>query len=1097
MTNLSAPFGINNITAMVADPTSSYVYFATSTGYIYKWNADTGSTVQYAHVGTDITSLALSADHTFLVAGEANATTDQPLRFDEISVSNLSSTKIQLPVATTYPADALESYRYGVYSLALTPDNQVIYNASYALSGDTPVGIFSLSDPTAVNYSGISNDLSSGWMFSSQNDRYVVVADQYYSPSDITIYDTATGITTQTPFDYLSGSAYGTVSISETDGLFAYDDGALRVLDLTDKLVHQITDFSSGGYIASATAFTPDGRYLLAWDTTNNLLRAYDTQTWAQVGSIAMPAFVSGDTAPNMVLGDNGQFLYLNGNRQSIDLGALLPIVASYDVLSGSTEIIVAGATADGVTVSSGGALEIAGLTVESGATASLESVASTATVSGATLMSGAMIDLLSATVLSGGKIRVSSGGVAIATQVLSGGEAIVQGGGASGTIVLGGGYQLVSSGGVADGTTLSGGREYVSSGGVASATTVSSGGAEVVFSTGSASGTVLSSGGEEVVSSGGVASATTILGGGKAVISSGGRGIDATVSSGGLDYVLASGTATGTVVSAGGQERVSSGGVASATKVLSGGLEYVLSGGRAVGATVSSGGLDYVLASGTATGTVVSAGGQERVSSSGVASATKVLSGGLEYVLSGGRAVGATVSSGGTETIYSGGAVNGVTVDTGGQIDDYGTVSAAALSGGLLAINGAGAASGITGFGTVIYADGATSLDAVLGGGSILYEAGPDAAFTGAAVESGATLLISGGLASGTMVRSGALEHVLAGGVAIDTTVQSDGVEFVQAAGSARGTVVSGGYQLVSSGGVASETTVLIGGRQYVSSGGHASATILSSGGAQTVFSTGSAIGTVISSGGEEVVSSGGVASTTTISNGGRDEIFSGGTASGLSLLSGGVVVDNGEVLITGAGALAGTLDGSGSVVETGGGDLLLSGAVAGFSGDAVISGGTIELGAYRALGTGSVTFVEPATGSAVLQIDAADAPAAGGTFANTIDDFSGAHEDIDLRSIAFVAGATATVVGTTLVLTDGGKTYKFNIAGSVAGAYPVLSDGHGGTLIDPQVARFAQTAAAFAPSDAAKMAGVSGTSPTAQTPFLHATASATAGRL
>jgi hypothetical protein len=64
-----------------------------------------------------------------------------------------------------------------------------------------------------------------------------------------------------TPFDYLRGSAYGTVSISETDGLFAYDDGALRVLDLTDKLVHQITEYgASGGYIASATAFTPDGR---------------------------------------------------------------------------------------------------------------------------------------------------------------------------------------------------------------------------------------------------------------------------------------------------------------------------------------------------------------------------------------------------------------------------------------------------------------------------------------------------------------------------------------------------------------------------------------------------------------------------------------------------------------------------------------------------------------------------------------------------------------------------------------------------------------------------------------------------------------------
>ncbi|HUO12497.1 MAG TPA: hypothetical protein VMU37_07050, partial [Caulobacteraceae bacterium] len=76
----------------------------------------------------------------------------------------------------------------------------------------------------------------------------------------------------------------------------------------------------------------------------------------------------------------------------------------------------------------------------------------------------------------------------------------------------------------------------------------------------------------------------------------------------------------------------------------------------------------------------------------------------------------------------------------------------------------------------------------------------------------------------------------------------------------------------------------------------------------------------------------------------------------------------------------------------------------------------------------------------------------------------------------------------------------YKFKLAGGVAGAYPVLSDGHGGTLIDPtavdpQVTHFAQTAAAFAPSDAAKTALVSSTSPAAHTPFLHAAASAGAG--
>jgi hypothetical protein len=77
-------------------------------------------------------------------------------------------------------------------------------------------------------------------------------------------------------------------------------------------------------------------------------------------------------------------------------------------------------------------------------------------------------------------------------------------------------------------------------------------------------------------------------------------------------------------------------------------------------------------------------------------------------------------------------------------------------------------------------------------------------------------------------------------------------------------------------------------------------------------------------------------------------------------------------------------------------------------------------------------------------------------------------------------------------LVLNDGGALYFFNLAGNGPDAFPVLSDGHGGTLIDPQVARFAQTAAAFAPPDAANAALVSATSPSGRTPFLHAAASA-----
>ena len=192
----------------------------------------------------------------------------------------------------------------------------------------------------------------------------------------------------------------------------------------------------------------------------------------------------------------------------------------------------------------------------------------------------------------------------------------------------------------------------------------------------------------------------------------------------------------------------------------------------------------------------------------------------------------------------------------------------------------------------------------------------------------------------------------------------------------------------------------------------------------------------------------------------------------------------------------------GSGTIAESGGGDLVLSGDGAKFAGGAVISGGTIELAVSKALGSGYVEFIAPSTGSAILQIDAADAPKAGGTFANVISNFNSAGEDIDLRGVAFVSGASATVVGSTLVLHDGGKTYTFDIAGTTAGAYPVLSDGHGGTLIDPtaaapkaldpKVLAFTHTAAAFAPSDAARTALVSSTSPAGQTPFAHAAASA-----
>jgi hypothetical protein len=89
-------------------------------------------------------------------------------------------------------------------------------------------------------------------------------------------------------------------------------------------------------------------------------------------------------------------------------------------------------------------------------------------------------------------------------------------------------------------------------------------------------------------------------------------------------------------------------------------------------------------------------------------------------------------------------------------------------------------------------------------------------------------------------------------------------------------------------------------------------------------------------------------------------------------------------------------------------------------------------------------------------LQIDAADSPAAGSTYASTLSNFGSSGDSLDLRGVTFVSGATASVSTSggvsTLVVTDGG-TFKFKLAGT-HNAYTVTSDGHGGTLIkDPPV--------------------------------------------
>jgi autotransporter passenger strand-loop-strand repeat protein len=864
---------------------------------------------------------------------------------------------------------------------------------------------------------------------------------------------------------------------------------------------------------------------------------------WVDFGGAASGTIVNGN-GYIINFGDTNSAL-LNGGSEtvesggasdftSVQAGATLSILLSGGgigdhVADGGTEVVLGQAvfetiSAGGTQIVSAGGLDAGG---SIGGTQDVYGVASGDTVSGipanqyieagGSAVSAALSAVGYQYVLSGGYASattvsattrqiVESAGVARATVVLSGGTVILDAGGTGDALTVSAGGLVEGAGVLIDHSTVAGTVEGVTvgdddhfdqlellAGGVASGVTVTivddflqvdsgasatgtilmSHGYDVVY--GSAASTTVGSAATENVYSGGEATATTVLGGGTENLAADAMGDGLTVAAGGMlngpgvliDHSTVAGTVSGVTVgdlSHYDELELLAGGVAETVIVtIEGDFLRVDSGASATGTILTLDAYDVVL--GSTTSTTVSGGSDELISSGGIAVATKIFSGGVATISSGGRSVDATILSGGIEHVLAFGETGGTVVSEGGQ-----------------------------------------------------------------------ELVSSSGIVGRSTLRSGGEQYVSLGGSANETTVSSGGIEYVLASGTTTATVVSaGGYERVSSGGSASRTTVANAGRLYVYSDGVASVITVSSGGALTVLSGGAASGAVLSGGGEEVVSSGGDGFATTISSGGNAAIYAAGTAVGTTLLSGGLeyilsgagaeetvvssggdevvssgggalgltvraggtVIDDGKMRYSGVGSLDGSLEGSGSIAQTAAGDLVLSGAGAAFSGRAVIEAGTIELATAGALGTGTVQFVEPSTGSAVLQIDAADAPVAGGTFANTLYEFNGANEDIDLRSIAFVSGAKAKIVGSTLVLTDGGKTYTFNVGGTTAGAYPVLSDGHGGTLIDPKAATLTQAIAAFAPPSAATAGPISRTTSSAETPFLHATASVLAGRL
>jgi autotransporter passenger strand-loop-strand repeat protein len=810
------------------------------------------------------------------------------------------------------------------------------------------------------------------------------------------------------------------------------------------------------------------------------------------VGGVSTPAVAS-----SSIVASGGSEMVSSGGSTfdtTIEGGGLVLVssagfTSGMQIAAGGFAIVSSGGLASGTVVASGAELVVlaggaaSGSTVEAGGTVVLDPnvlltsnqlvvSAASGIVSGLLVGSGQVGTVLaggsavSASVLSGGELAVTSGGLAVAAQVSSGGKQVVSSGGLTqGTVVSSGGSQSVLGSGDAVGTILLGGLAQVQNGGTATDFQVEADGEAGVFGTGVMLATSVGAGGT-LANAGGVISGAVISSWGTLI---GAGGTDITLDT--LGSALLDGPTSGLTIASGAR---------------------VLAGGALAGSVVDDGVLTVapeplVGFSGTLTGS-----GSFRVAGSLVLGGADAFAGGVTLdtntVLE--LTSGAAAGTGGLT--FTGGdllRISGTTMPV-APIAGFDTTDVIDLTALPFA---AGGSAGIVGSSLVVSVGGTADTLALAGmlslpaGGITLFADGAG----GTLVTLGARPLISGlpvlsvgsgSSVSNVLVLSGGSLDVLAGGTASDVALYTGasatvaGVELgavvdagavlgisgavtVLAGGVDSGAVISRGTLGVQAGGFVAGDTVLATGDITIASGASASGLTVGGG----FENDGTLIGATVINGGR--LGNEAVASNVVVGSGGIDGndgtqfsavVSSGGTLLDFGVISGATIENGGTFELSLAGGMFGIQDDGGTVELDGG---ALDGTIAG-GGVLDSTGGTIDPGASFA-GTVEVSankqllFAGAApgvTGPIVLD-QFANLAISGSTMPENVISGFGQDNLIDLQSLPFASGGSATIVGgNTLSVVEGGVSADLLLdpSRSYAGVTPMLaSNGGSGTEI------------------------------------------------
>ena len=721
------------------------------------------------------------------------------------------------------------------------------------------------------------------------------------------------------------------------------------------------------------------------------------------------------------------------------------------------------------------------------------------APANGVTLHNGDTMDVTDAasvndtTIETGGLQSVGgSAGTSTATNsVINGGEqdVIIDGVASDTTINMGGRQHITGeyvhegpNPGAADHTTINNGGEQDVDTGIATTTTVNSGGVQNVTNGGSASGTIVNSGGKLTVSGETVEQAPVFP---EPVIQS--VATAATVNYGAELDITGGGTAVNAIVNGG--VMTVSGSIPDPFANVPGANAPAVDPSTATGTTVEGNGTLTVLDRGVVAGTIVDAYSTLIVDAGGKAINTTVNQDGVLYLYGDAVSSGLVLNSGGTLQIGDGATENGFTVANGVTLAVLGAgvvENSVVASGGTLILEaGAVKTNTVIESGATLIADYGYEEDGFTVSNGVVFKVFGVA--TNTTISAGGTQLVGqadeGGIASNTVINGGEQDVALSA-VASYTTINMDGIQRVAGIyvhdepGPGRAdhtTINNGGVQDIA-GGIVTATTINSGGIQNVTAGGYVSGDVVESGGVVNVsgetlyYAPGGQFAevirsqvdsTIVGSGAALHLSGAGIASNTTV-NGGvmtvsgsiADPLASNpyynfpavdaSAATGTILNSGSLSVSDGAV-ITSTTLNGGTLDvldegtANASTIHLGATELVETGGVIGAT---TIAGGSLDLKA-GAISDDAITFSGPGT----LKIEQ-KVLSGTSTFASQIKDIA-LGDSIDLSGLSYTSGATASVSGSTLTVSNGAASESFALANASATHFGISKDSSGGILL------------------------------------------------